>query len=166
MGGLRGIILSTASLDVILHDTYYVVAHFHYVLSLGAVYAIFRGFCLWFPFVYGVSFDAVFITAVFVCFFIGTNLTFFPMHLAGMQGMPRKILDYPDCFSIYQILSSLGSVITFIGFMLFNFMLINSIFFSRSLRVIGFNSHRPAYRVNIPPLPDNYSEEALSLGLH
>nr|YP_007890907.1 cytochrome c oxidase subunit I [Spirocerca lupi]AGI51577.1 cytochrome c oxidase subunit 1 [Spirocerca lupi] len=166
LGGLSGIVLSTASLDIVLHDTYYVVAHFHYVLSLGAVYAIFSGFCLWFPYMYGVSFDMVLMMAVFFCFFIGTNLTFFPMHLVGMQGMPRKILDYPDCYSVFQVLSSFGSVISFVGFILFNYMLVESIFFSRFLGVVSYNFHSPAYSVSIPPLPDNYSEEVLNLGLH
>nr|QNQ12247.1 cytochrome c oxidase subunit I [Setaria cervi]QNQ12248.1 cytochrome c oxidase subunit I [Setaria cervi]QNQ12249.1 cytochrome c oxidase subunit I [Setaria cervi]QNQ12250.1 cytochrome c oxidase subunit I [Setaria cervi]QNQ12251.1 cytochrome c oxidase subunit I [Setaria cervi] len=166
LGGLSGIILSSASLDVVLHDTYYVVAHFHYTLSLGAVYGIFCGFCLWFPYMYGISFDSVFMMTIFVCFFIGTNLTFFPMHFAGMQGMPRKILDYPDCYSMFQIVSSLGSIVTFVGFILFNYLVIDSIFFSRNLGVSFYNFHSPAYACNIPPLPDSYTEEALSLGLH
>nr|AQM38780.1 cytochrome c oxidase subunit 1 [Setaria digitata] len=166
LGGLSGIILSSASLDVVLHDTYYVVAHFHYTLSLGAVYGIFCGFCLWFPYMYGISFDNIFMMAIFVCFFVGTNLTFFPMHFAGMQGMPRKILDYPDCYSMFQIVSSLGSIITFIGFILFNYLLVDSVFFSRGLGVSSYNFHSPAYASNIPPLPDSYTEEALSLGLH
>ncbi|VDN84213.1 unnamed protein product [Brugia pahangi] len=128
-GGLSGIILRAASLDVILHDTYYVVAHFHYTLSLGAVYGIFCGFCLWLPYMYGISFDGSLMIAIFFCFFIGTNMTFFPMHFAGIQGIPRKVLDYPDCYSIFQVFSSLGSVITFIGFILFNYLMIDSIFF-------------------------------------
>nr|YP_003875468.1 cytochrome c oxidase subunit I [Chandlerella quiscali]ADL39026.1 cytochrome c oxidase subunit I [Chandlerella quiscali] len=166
MGGLTGIVLSAASLDVVLHDTYYVVAHFHYTLSLGAVYGIFCGFCLWLPYVLGISFDSVLMMAVFFCFFIGTNLTFFPMHFAGMQGMPRKILDYPDSYSMFQIFSSLGSVITFVGFMLFNYLLIDSIFFSRYLGVSFFNSHSSAYILNVPPMPDSFVEEILSSGLY
>nr|YP_011001028.1 cytochrome c oxidase subunit 1 [Mastophorus muris]WPN85864.1 cytochrome c oxidase subunit 1 [Mastophorus muris] len=166
LGGLSGIILSTASLDIILHDTYYVVAHFHYVLSLGATYAIFAGFCLWFPFMYGLSFDKVIMMSIFVCFFVGTNLTFFPMHLAGMQGMPRKILDYPDYYSFFQIVSSLGSVLSFIGFMLFNYLIMESVYSLRSLGVSTYNFHSPAFTVNVPPLPDSYTEEALNLGLH
>nr|NP_008370.1 cytochrome c oxidase subunit I [Onchocerca volvulus]AAC61612.1 cytochrome oxidase subunit 1 [Onchocerca volvulus] len=166
VGGLSGIILSAASLDIILHDTYYVVAHFHYTLSLGAIYGIFCGFCLWLPYMYGISFDSVMMMAVFVCFFVGTNMTFFPMHFAGLQGMPRKILDYPDCYSTFQIISSLGSVITFVGFVLFNYLLIDSIFFSRFLGVSFYNYHSPAYALNVPPLPDSFTEEAFIMGLH
>ncbi|VDK51644.1 unnamed protein product, partial [Gongylonema pulchrum] len=116
-----GIILSTARLDIVLHDTYYVVAHFHYTLSLGAIFAIFSGFSLWFPYMRGCVFDKNIIIAVFFCFFIGTNLTFFPIHLAGIQGIPRKILDYPDS---YSVISSIGSVVSFIGFILFNYLLV------------------------------------------
>nr|YP_009249438.1 cytochrome c oxidase subunit I [Dirofilaria repens]AKU47219.1 cytochrome c oxidase subunit 1 [Dirofilaria repens]AOP18644.1 cytochrome c oxidase subunit I [Dirofilaria repens]AOP18656.1 cytochrome c oxidase subunit I [Dirofilaria repens]AOP18668.1 cytochrome c oxidase subunit I [Dirofilaria repens] len=166
VGGLSGIILSSASLDIILHDTYYVVAHFHYTLSLGAVYGIFCGFCLWLPYMYGISFDGMMMMAVFFCFFVGTNMTFFPMHFAGLQGMPRKILDYPDCFSAFQIISSLGSVITFVGFILFNYLLIDSIFFSRFLGVSFYNYHSPAYAVSIPPLLDSFTEETFIMGLH
>nr|WAP90821.1 cytochrome c oxidase subunit 1 [Neofoleyellides sp. XM-2022] len=166
IGGLSGIILSSASLDIVLHDTYYVVAHFHYTLSLGAVYSIFSGFCLWFPYVCGVAFDKSLMLAIFFCFFVGTNLTFFPMHLAGMQGMPRKIIDYPDCYAVYQMLSSFGSVISFLGFILFNYLLLDSFFFNRLGSVFSYNGHSPAYSVSIPPLPDSYSEEVLSYGLH
>nr|BAV81415.1 cytochrome c oxidase subunit I [Litomosoides sigmodontis] len=166
MGGLSGIILSTASLDVVLHDTYYVVAHFHYTLSLGAVYGIFCGFCLWLPYLYGISFDNVIMMAVFFCFFVGTNLTFFPMHFAGMQGMPRKILDYPDCYSVFQVASSLGSVITFVGFMLFNYLVIDSVFFCRVLSVSFFNFHSPAFVLNVPPMPESFTEEVFNVGTH
>nr|YP_004934847.1 cytochrome c oxidase subunit I [Onchocerca flexuosa]AEE11945.1 cytochrome oxidase subunit 1 [Onchocerca flexuosa] len=166
VGGLSGIILSAASLDIILHDTYYVVAHFHYTLSLGAVYGIFCGFCLWLPYMYGISFDGIMMMAVFVCFFVGTNMTFFPMHFAGLQGMPRKILDYPDCYSTFQIISSLGSVITFVGFILFNYLLVDSIFSSRFLGVSFYNYHSPAYALNVPPLPDSFVEESFIMGLH
>nr|YP_010332247.1 cytochrome c oxidase subunit I [Tetrameres grusi]UNY39746.1 cytochrome c oxidase subunit I [Tetrameres grusi] len=164
LGGLSGIILSAASLDVVLHDSYYVVAHFHYTLSLGAVYAIFSGFCLWFPYMYGVSFDKFMMMAVFLSFFIGTNMVFFPMHLAGMQGMPRKILDYPECFSFYQSVSSLGSVISFFGFFLFNYLLLESVYLMRGLGVSVYNFHSVCYGVNLSPMPESFSEEVCSFG--
>nr|YP_010481281.1 cytochrome c oxidase subunit I [Dipetalonema gracile]UVN17308.1 cytochrome c oxidase subunit I [Dipetalonema gracile] len=166
VGGLSGIVLSAASLDVVLHDTYYVVAHFHYTLSLGAVYGIFCGFCLWLPYVFGVSFDGLLMMSVFVCFFFGTNMTFFPMHFAGMQGMPRKILDYPDCYSMFQIVSSFGSVITFIGFVLFNYLVFDFVLFSRLLGVSFYNWHSPAYVLNVPPLLDSFVDEFVNVGLH
>nr|YP_004935159.1 cytochrome c oxidase subunit I [Acanthocheilonema viteae]ADN52139.1 cytochrome c oxidase subunit I [Acanthocheilonema viteae] len=166
VGGLSGIILSAASLDVVLHDTYYVVAHFHYTLSLGAVYGIFCGFCLWLPYLYGISFDGSAMMAVFIFFFIGTNMTFFPMHFAGMQGMPRKILDYPDCYSMFQIVSSLGSIVTFVGFIFFNYLLFDSVLFSRFLSISFYNHHSPAYGLNVPPLPDSFCEEFVNTGLY
>nr|WVH37133.1 cytochrome c oxidase subunit I [Physaloptera clausa] len=165
IGGLSGIILSTASLDVVLHDTYYVVAHFHYTLSLGAVYAIFSGFCLWFPYLFGVEFNKSIMMMIFFCFFVGTNLTFFPLHFAGMQGMPRKILDYPDNFMIYQDLASIGSVITFIGLILFNFMLADSVVKECCIFYYGYNYHSSFYLSGVP-MVESYEEELLNSGAH
>lgn len=104
--------------------------------------------------------------SVFFCFFVGTNITFFPMHFAGIQGMPRKILDYPDCYSIFQIISSLGSVITFIGFIFFNYLLIDSIYFSRSLGISFYNRHSSSYVLNVPPMPESFLEEIIRRGLY
>nr|YP_011004207.1 cytochrome c oxidase subunit I [Metathelazia capsulata]WPS93542.1 cytochrome c oxidase subunit I [Metathelazia capsulata] len=157
IGGLTGIILSTASLDVMLHDTYYVVAHFHYTLSLGAVFGIFSGFCLWFPYMTGVMFNKIVMMCVFVCFFFGTNLTFFPLHFAGMQGMPRKILDYPDQFSYIQMIASVGSIISFMGLILFNFLLYDMVSSYLNLNNSSYNYRNSSYFSF--PLPDSFSEE-------
>lgn len=88
------------------------------------------------------------------------------MHFAGMQGMPRKILDYPDCYSIFQVVSSLGSVITFIGFVLFNYLVFDFVLFSRLLGVSFYNGHSPAYVLNVPPLLDSFVDEFVNVGLH
>jgi heme/copper-type cytochrome/quinol oxidase subunit 1 len=96
LGGLTGLILSNSSLDVILHDSYYVVSHFHYVLSLGAVFGIFTGVTLWWSFLFGSLINCFIVNSFFIVIFIGVNLTFFPLHFAGLQGYPRKYLDYPD----------------------------------------------------------------------
>nr|QXT44849.1 cytochrome c oxidase subunit 1 [Crassicauda sp. Ningbo-2019] len=166
VGGVTGIVLSTSSIDVMLHDTYYVVAHFHYTLSLGATFGIFSGFCLWFPYLYGISFNKSFMMSVFFLFFVGTNLTFMPLHLAGMQGMPRKIMDYPDQYSFFQFLSSIGSYITFIGLLIFNFMLFECVYTLRSLSSSYYNFNSVCYSLNIPPMPDSFSEESLNSSLH
>jgi cytochrome c oxidase subunit 1 len=127
LGGLTGVVLSNSSLDIILHDTYFVVSHFHYVLSLGAVFGIFCGFSLWWGFITGFLFDKFLIVVVFFIIFFGVNLTFFPLHFAGMHGYPRKYLDYPDVYSIWNILASFGRILRVFSLLLFVFLLLDSI---------------------------------------
>jgi cytochrome c oxidase subunit 1 len=119
VGGVTGVVLANAGADRALHDTYYVVAHFHYVLSLGAVFSIFAGWYYWFPKMFGYMYSEFLGKLHFWVMFIGVNLIFFPQHFLGLAGMPRRYIDYPDAFALWNRVSSIGYYITFVAMVIF-----------------------------------------------
>jgi len=127
VGGVTGVVLANAGVDHSMHDTYYVVAHFHYVLSLGAVFAIFAGFYYWFPKMSGRMLSESWGKVHFWVTFVGVNLTFFPMHFIGLAGMPRRIPDYPDAYAGWNMIASYGSYISAFGVLIFLFVVFKAL---------------------------------------
>lgn len=112
LGGVTGVVLSNAGVDRSYHDTYYVVAHFHYVLSLGAVFAIFSAWYYWFPKMFGYMYSEAIAKVHFWMMFIGVNMLFMPMHFLGRAGMPRRYVDYPEAFAGWNMVASYGSYLS------------------------------------------------------
>ncbi|MGA8549846.1 MAG: cytochrome c oxidase subunit I [Stellaceae bacterium] len=160
IGGVTGVVLANAGVDFALHNTYYVVAHFHYVMSLGAVFSIFAGFYYWIGKMSGRQYNETFGKIHFWASFIGVNLTFFPMHFLGLAGMPRRIAEYPDAFAGWNFVASIGAYISYAATLFFVFIVFHTLFYGRR---VGANYWGPGattleWKVSSPPPFHSYDE--------
>jgi cytochrome c oxidase subunit 1 len=136
VGGVTGVVLANAGVDRALHETYYVVAHFHYTMSLSAVFAIFAGFYYWFPKMTGYMYNEKLGDWHFWLLFVGANLVFFPQHFLGLAGMPRRYVDYPDAYWLWNFWSSIGAIVAGVATVVFLYVVYDA--FAKK-RVAGDN---------------------------
>jgi len=158
LGGITGVILANSSIDIILHDTYYVVAHFHYVLSIGAVFAIIIRFIHWYSLFTGLSLNNLILKIQFFIMFIGVNLTFFPQHFLGLSGIPRRYSDFPDSFLLWNIISSFGSLISLIRILMFIYIVWERIINYKKIIFPNQLNTSIEWLQNSPPINHLYNE--------
>ena len=156
LGGLTGIVLSNSSLDIVLHDTYYVVAHFHYVLRIGAVFALIGALINWYPLITGLTINPTLLKSQFFVIFIGVNLTFFPIHFLGLAGIPRRYSDYPDFYAGWNFIASVGSIISIISVLLFIYILWERLARQRSVIFSIHTNSSLEFTHTFPPFTHSY----------
>jgi len=161
VGGLTGVVLSNSRIDIIMHDTYYVVAHFHYVLSIGAVFAIIAGATHWFPIIFNITPNPNAIKAQFWAIFIRVNITFFPQHFLGLNGIPRRYSDYPDAFTSWNTISSTGSIISTIRAIFFFIIIWESLTSNRHLLSFDYNITSIEISLSFPPVNHTFTQTAI-----
>ena len=144
IGGVTGVVIANSSLDIMFHDTYYVVAHFHYVLSLGVVFGVFAAYYFWSPKMFGLYYNETLAQIQFWILFIGSNTTFMPLHFLGLQGLPRRYPNYPDAYYGWNLIASFGSIISTISIVLFFYIIYDQF-------VNGLNNNQKAIINNIDP---------------
>ncbi len=161
LGGVTGVVLSNAGVDQALHDTYYVVAHFHYVLSMGAVFALFAGWYYWIGKISGRQYNEFLGQLHFWITFVGVNVIFFPQHFLGLAGMPRRIPDYPDAFEYWNHISSIGYAITAVGTAVFFVGLIQTLFFGKKAAANPWGEGATTLEWTLPSPPPFHQFETL-----
>ena len=159
LGGVTGVVLSNSALDRVLHDTYYVVAHFHYTMSLGALFTAFAGFYYWFGKMSGRQYPEWMGCLHFWLTFIGVNLTFFPQHFLGLAGMPRRIPDYPDAFAGWNLVSSVGSYISFGAALFFIYIIFYTLKFGKKCEDNPWGEGADTLEWTIPSPPPYHTFE-------
>jgi cytochrome c oxidase subunit I len=161
IGGLTGVVLANVPPDFVLHNTYYVVAHFHYVLSMGSVFAMFAGFYYWIGKMSGRQYNEMFGRIHFWTTFIGVNLTFFPMHFLGLAGMPRRVSDYPDAFAGWNMVSSIGAYISYASTLFFIFVVLHTLLAGKRVGANPWGEGATTLEWTLPSPPPLHSYEEL-----